>query len=159
VDALAAGLTELSGLRHRSDHRIDGEHRDLYFNGATAMGLAMEAENTLWAGTNRGVARLENGSGGTFDACGIHLQDVTAITEDHEKGVWLFDAHKGLYRWANGRIQDFSHEPLLQGKSILTAQADRAGNVWFGLYEGGVVVFDGSRFRSYSERDGLAGGL
>jgi len=53
----------------------------------------------------------------------------------------------------------FFARSLLQGKSILTAQADRAGNVWFGLYEGGVVVFDGSRFRSYSERDGLAGGF
>jgi signal transduction histidine kinase len=30
--------------------------------------------------------------------------------------------------------------------------------VWFGLNEGGVVVFDGSRFHAYSESDGLAGG-
>jgi len=161
VDALAAGPDgAIWASTSIGINRIDGEHRDLYLNGATAMGLAMEAENTLWAGTNRGVARLENGKWRYLPMpAGIHLQDVTAITEDHEKGVWLFDAHKGLYRWANSRIQDFSHEPLLQGKSILTAQADRTGNVWFGLYDGGVVVFDGSRFRSYSERDGLAGGF
>jgi len=30
--------------------------------------------------------------------------------------------------------------------------------VWFGLYEGGLVVFDGNRFHAYSETDGLAGG-
>jgi signal transduction histidine kinase len=30
--------------------------------------------------------------------------------------------------------------------------------VWFGFYEGGVVLLDGSRFQAYSERDGLAGG-
>jgi signal transduction histidine kinase len=57
----------------------------------------------------------------------------------------------------NGRITDFSEEPLFKGKSIMAAHAD-AGKVWFGLYEGGVVIFDGSRFHAYSESDGLASG-
>ena len=141
-------------------NRIDGEHRDLYLNGATAMGLSMEGENTLWAGTNRGVVRWENGKWSNLPMPpGIRLEDVTAIAEDQEKGVWLFDAHKGLYRWADDRVTDFAQEPLLAGKSILTARADRTGKVWFGFYEGGVAVFEGSQFRSYSERDGLAGGF
>jgi len=89
---------------------------------------------------------------------GLNLQDVTTIAGDHEKGVWLFDAHKGLYRWANGHITDFSNEPLLKGKSILAALGDDGGNMWFGPNQGGVVVFDGSRFHAYSEPDGLAGG-
>src|SRR3984893_6555413 len=90
---------------------------------------------------------------------GIRLEDGTAIAEDKEKGVWLLHAHKGLYRWADDRVTDFAQEPLLAGKSILTARADRTGKVWFGFYEGGVAVFEGSQFRSYSERDGLAGGF
>jgi len=65
---------------------------------------------------------------------------------------------KGSTRWANGRITDFSNEPLLKGKSILAARGDGGGKVWFGLYEGGLVVFDGNRFHAYSETDGLAGG-
>ncbi len=140
-------------------NRIDGQHRDLYLDGASAMGLSFDSKNTLWAGTNRGVVRLENGKWWNLPMpAGIHLQDVTAITEDQEKGVWLIDAHKGLYRWASGRITDFSNEPLLKGKSILAARGDGRGKVWFGLYEGGVVVFDGNRFHAYSETDGLAGG-
>jgi ligand-binding sensor domain-containing protein/signal transduction histidine kinase len=161
VDALAAEsdgsvwASTLIGI-----NRIDGEHRDLYLNGDTAMALSSGPENTLWAATNHGVARLQKGKWEYVPLPGdIHLADVTAMTVDDRNGVWLFDARKGLYRWANGRITDFSHEPLLQGKSILTAHADRTGKVWFGLYEGGVVVFDGSQFRSYSERDGLAGGF
>jgi signal transduction histidine kinase/ligand-binding sensor domain-containing protein len=160
VDALAAGPAgTIWASTSVGINRIDGEHRDLYLNGATAMGLSMEGENTLWAGTNRGVLRLENGKWRNLPMpTGIHLQDVTAITEDHEKGVWLFDAHRGLYRWANGCITDFSQEPPFKGKSILAADVDAEGRVWFGLYEGGVVVFDGSGFHAYSESDGLAGG-
>jgi ligand-binding sensor domain-containing protein/signal transduction histidine kinase len=160
VDALTAGPDGIIWASISTGiSRIDGQHRDLYLNGATAMALSMDRENTLWAGTNRGVVRLENGKWSNLPMpTGIHLQDVTAITEDHEKGVWLFDARKGLYRWTNGRSTDVSQEPLLKAKSILAADVDAAGRVWFGLYEGSVVVFDGSRFHAYSESDGLAGG-
>src|SRR5467141_3127224 len=160
VDALAAGPDgTIWASTSMGIDRIDGGHRELYLNGATAMGLSMEAENGLWAGTNRGVARLENGKWQYVAMpTGIHLQDVTVITEDHEKDVWLFDVHKGLYRWANGRVTDFSNEPLLKGKTILAAHGDGRGRVWFGLDQGGVVVFDAGQFRAYSEREGLAGG-
>jgi signal transduction histidine kinase/ligand-binding sensor domain-containing protein len=161
VDALAAGPDgTVWAATSIGINRIDGEHRDLYLSGAVAMALSVGPENTLWAGTNRGVARMEKGAWRYIPLPGgIHLTDVTAITADDANGVWLFDARKGLYRWANGRVADFSQEPLLAGKSILTARADRTGKVWFGLYEGGVAVFDGSQFRSYSEREGLAGGF
>jgi signal transduction histidine kinase/ligand-binding sensor domain-containing protein len=160
ADALAAGPDgTIWASTSIGINRIDGEQRDLYLNGATAKGLSMAGENTLWAGTNRGVVRVENGKWSSLPMpSGIHLQDVTAITEDHEKGVWLFDAHKGLYRWANGRITDFSNEALLKGKSILAARGDGRGRVWLGLNEGGVVVFDAGQFHAYSEREGLAGG-
>jgi signal transduction histidine kinase/ligand-binding sensor domain-containing protein len=139
-------------------YRIDGDHRDWHLKGTDTMGLHVDRKNTLWAGTNRGVAHMQ---GGEWRYLAIpakgQLTAVTAITGDDDHAVWLFDARKGLYRWANGRITDFSEEPLLKGKSIQTAQAG-AGKVWFGFYEGGVVVFDGSRFHAYSEADGLPGG-
>lgn len=160
VSALAAGPDgSIWASTPVGINRIDGEHRELFLSGATAMALWTDQGNTLWVGTNRGVMRMNNGK--WFDVpmpAGIHLKDVTVITGDHEKGVWLFDIHKGLYRWTNGRIDDFSKEPSLKGKSIFAAGADGMGKVWFGLNEGGVVAFDGSRFHSYSESDGLAGG-
>src|SRR5712692_5692752 len=141
-------------------NRIDAEHRDLFLKGDTAMGLLMDPENILWAGTNRGVVRMENGKWSSLSlAKGIQLQDVTVIAQDHEKGVWLFDLHKGLFRWLNGHVTDFSNEPLLKGKLILAARGDSKGRVWFGLNRGGVVVFDAGHFHSYSESDGLPGGV
>src|SRR4029077_14307462 len=160
VDALAAGSNgTIWASTSIGLNRIDGEHRDLFLKGVTVMGLSTDRENTLWAGTNRGVVRAENENWRYLPMlAGIRLQNVTVVAEDHENGVWLFDARKGLYRWADGRVADFSNEPLLKGKSILAAGADARERVWFGLNEGGVVVFDGSQFHLYSESDGLAGG-
>jgi signal transduction histidine kinase/ligand-binding sensor domain-containing protein len=160
VDALAAGTDgTIWASTSNGIERIDGGHRDVYFKGAAAMGLSMEAENVLWAGTSRGVARLENGKWQDLPMPpGMHLQNVTAIAQDREQGVWLSDAHKGLYRWSSGRITDFSNQPLLRGETILAARAAASGKVWFGLDQGGLVVFDSGQFRAYSEREGLAGG-
>jgi ligand-binding sensor domain-containing protein len=160
VDALAAGPNgSIWASTANGVSRIDGEHRDVYLRGTTIMGLSTDRQNTLWAGTNRGIVRTEDGKWGYLPMpAEIRLQNVTVIAEDRQNSVWLFDARSGLYRWADNRITDFSNESLLKGKSVLAAAADTRGNVWFGLNEGGVVVFDGSLFRSYLESDGLAGG-
>jgi signal transduction histidine kinase/ligand-binding sensor domain-containing protein len=161
VDALAAG-TEGAVWASTSVgiDRIDAEHRDLYLEGDIALGLSMDPENILWAGTNRGVARRENGKWSSLSLPnGIQLQDVTVIAQDYERGVWLFDVRKGLFRWLNGRLTDFSNEPLLKGKLIFAARGDSKGKVWFGLNRGGVLVFDAGHFHSYSESDGLPGGF
>ena len=160
IEALAAGpdgsvwASTSSGIQ-----RIDGEHRDLELKGASVLGSFIDRENTLWAGTNRGVARRQSGMWHYLRApAAMPLTAVTVITAESRNHVWMGDERKGLYRWDNGRLTDFSQEPLLKGKSILAAHAGGAGKVWFGLYEGGVVVVDGDRFHAYSERDGLAGG-
>jgi signal transduction histidine kinase/ligand-binding sensor domain-containing protein len=160
VSALAAGADgAIWASTPIGIDRIDGEHRDFSLNGISVSGLFVDRENTVWAGTNRGVARMENGRWRYLSVpMGNQLTGVTVITEDGANGVWLFDSHKGLYRWADGHITDFSQEPLLKDKSIQAAQADASGRVWFGLFEGSVVVFDGTRFNAYSEPDGLTGG-
>jgi ligand-binding sensor domain-containing protein/signal transduction histidine kinase len=160
VNALAAGLDgSIWTSTSMGINRIDGDHRELYLKGERVMGLSMDRENNLWAGTNRGVVRMENGKWSNVPMpAGTQLQNVTALAADNENGMWLFDARKGLLDWANGEISDFSNEPLLKGKIILAAQSDARGTVWFGLSQGGLVVFGGSKFHAYSESDGLAGG-
>jgi ligand-binding sensor domain-containing protein/signal transduction histidine kinase len=160
VDALAAGpdgsiwASTSIGIR-----RIDGEHRDQYLKGTRMSGLHVDRTNTIWVGTDRGIARMQGGQWRYVPLpAAIQLNGVTAITGDDEHGVWFADARNGLYLLTNGRMTGFSEEPLFKGRSVLAAQADAAGRAWFGFYEGGVVRFDGSEFRAYSERDGLAGG-
>ena len=159
VAALAAGPDgTVWGSTPVGLYRIDGVHRDLTLKGTRVLALHVERTNALWAGTNRGIARLQDGKWQYLPTpADIQLTNVTAITGDEDAGVWFVDAYKGLYRRTKGRMTDFSEEPLLKGKSITAAVAG-AGKVWFGLSEGDIVVFDGSQFHSYSAADGLGGG-
>jgi signal transduction histidine kinase/ligand-binding sensor domain-containing protein len=159
VDALAAGRDgTIWASTTMGINRIDGGHRDLYLKGTRVMGLYIDRKNELWAGTNRGVARMHGGRWEFSVPTGIPLTTVTAITGDDRVGFWFCDALKGLYRWTNGGITDYSQEPLFRGNSVVAADLDSSGRVWFGLKEGGVVVFDGNQFHAYAEADGLAGG-
>ncbi len=67
VDALAAGPDgTVWASTSIGINRIDGEHRDLYLRGATAMALSVGPENTLWAATIMDLHAWKKGSGGTF---------------------------------------------------------------------------------------------
>jgi signal transduction histidine kinase/ligand-binding sensor domain-containing protein len=138
-------------------NRVDHGHRDLHLKGAKVMAIASDRQSRLWAGTATGVVRLIDG-----EPESIHfspeLTHVTAIAVDSRDDVWLCDAIHGLFRWSKGHVDDFSKEPLLKGKSILVAEADSRGRLWFGLHNGGIVVFENGGFRAYSDHDGLPAG-
>ena len=137
-------------------NRVDHGHRDLYLKGAKVVAIASDLRGRLWAGTAKGVIRLANGEPDT-NPLSPQLTHITAIAVDTRDDVWLCDATDGLFRWSNGHTDNFSQEPLLQGKSIVSAEADSRGRLWLGLNHG-IVVFENGRFRAYSDTDGLPHG-
>ena len=160
VDALAAGPDGIVWASTSNGiDRIDSGHIELYLKGTAGKALFTDRENTLWAGIGGGVVRMTKGIWSQVHfPSRLSLNNVVAMAADERHRIWFSDADKGLYRWSGQKIDDFSNEPLLQGKSILTIREDTKGRVWFGFYEGGVVVFEEGFFRRYSEGDGLAGG-
>jgi signal transduction histidine kinase/ligand-binding sensor domain-containing protein len=139
--------------------RIDGDHRELLAGGTPATAVSVDHQNRLWAGTGKGVVTLINGRREALPwPAAEQLANITAIAIDGRGGVWLSDATRGLFRWADGRADDFSSEPLLRGRTVLAAQADAKGRVWFGLYEGGIVIFENGRFRTAAAPDGALDG-
>ena len=158
VDALAAGpgsgvwAATSSGI-----NRVDARSRELDLKGVGAKALFTDGDNRIWAGTSSGVFRMANGSWSRVSLPpGLNLDSVTAMAEDDQHRVWMFDTDKGLHRWSSENTENFSNEPLLKGKSILAMRSDNKGRVWIGFYQGGVVVFEDGIFRAYSEHDGLA---
>jgi ligand-binding sensor domain-containing protein len=160
VGALAAGPAgSVWASTSLGINRIDSGHREFHLKVPRAGALFADRENNLWAATSSGVIRMANGIWSQVQfPSGLNLKDVVAISDDDRHGIWIFDDDKGLYRWSSQKIDRFSNEPLLRGKSILTIRGDSKGRVWFGFYQGGVVVLEKGVFRAYSDRDGLAGG-
>jgi signal transduction histidine kinase/ligand-binding sensor domain-containing protein len=160
VEALAAGPAgSVWASTSMGINRIDSGHHELHLKGTRAKSLFTDRENNLWAATSSGVVRMANGTWSQVHLpSGLTLNHVAAMAEDNGHRIWIFDADKGLYRWSSQTTDSFSNEPLFRGKSILTINGDSKGRVWFGLYQGGVVVFEKGVFRAYSGRDGLADG-
>jgi ligand-binding sensor domain-containing protein/signal transduction histidine kinase len=159
-DALAAGPGEAVWASTPAGmYRMDRDPPRLLLKGTRATALLADRDGNLWAATRNGILRMINGGSSPVRLPpGVSLSNVAAMADDSRHRVWIFDADKGLYRWSSEGVDSFSNESLLQGQSILVMRADHHGRMWFGLYQGGVVVFEDGRFRAYSERDGLAGG-
>jgi signal transduction histidine kinase len=79
------------------------------------------------------------------------------MTSDSEDRLWLYDSRAGLFELRPDRL-DHVPVPELNGKTVSTMLSDRAGRIWFGFLEGGVLQQQGMTRRWFGTGDGLAGG-
>ena len=96
-------------------------------------------------------------------ANGLKSDGAFQIFEDTQGSIWVSsrggnpEGH-GLSRMRKGEggfrvlTQD---EGYPDGKSVASFAEDESGNVWMGFYEGGMAVYDGSRFRLFDDKGGL----
>lgn len=146
----------------------------------------LEASNgDVWIATRSGVARIRGGAlreraslshfVAAGDGHGLPSNRVYALAEGKGGDVWAgTEAGVALYR--NGAWRHGGHAgggtsrggPALEagahggqgasGSSVIVAVAvDRAGVVWAGTLGGGLLRFDGSKWRRYTSADGLPG--
>lgn len=88
---------------------------------------------------------------------GLHHDAVTCTREDQDGRIWLA-TDNGINIFEDGRILDGG----LVGKSLLNLAIDQHNRIWAGCWRaaqtgGGLFQFDGTRWRSFSTRDGLPG--
>jgi signal transduction histidine kinase len=90
---------------------------------------------------------------------GILAKHVTALAQDSGRTLWFYEQQKGLFRWQPGGTV----APVMlpgHGQELVTViQADARGGTWFGLASGALVLHRDGNFRSFSTKDGLAGGV
>ena len=100
----------------------------------------------------------------TYDSRdGFKSDDMYQMFEDSHGDIWLSqqpsrNENIGLYRLKKGdsNFYRFSEkEGFPKGKSAESFAEDRAGNLWFGFYEGGLVRFANNRFEEFGSKDGL----
>ncbi len=123
-----------------------------------------------WIGSAAGVCRfppsslLEGIDGappercfGAADGLGAF---VVGLFEDARGDVWitLWSGTRQVWRWerATGRLVAYGADEGLGPDYDITAIVDdAAGGLWLGAWSGGLYRFDGSRFRRFTERDGI----
>jgi two-component sensor histidine kinase len=137
--------------------------------------VAQDDAGEWWIATGRGLYRfaaaesVEQLAGAHPKAIytqrdGLPGDEVFAVFADSRQDIWIgtigLGTEDGLALWdrKTGRVHAFSQADGLPKKPVPTAIAeDRAGDIWVGLYHGGVARYRRNRFTFFGERDGVYG--
>ena len=118
-------------------------------------GLTVDQQGRLWAGTGRGLARLENG---IFQPIPDDLGrlPIRVLASDSHGMIWASIAGGGLWRIEPGTGQ-VSQLPPENGRPVPNIEQifeDREGNIWLATSEGLERLSD-VKFVNYTTREGL----
>jgi signal transduction histidine kinase/ligand-binding sensor domain-containing protein len=114
-----------------------------------------DRDGNLWAGTNGGLARLENGRFVSNPLASSHERDwVRCIYEDAEGNLWV-GMNSGLNRFRDDVFTMYGDSEGLPSDEPNTVYQDRRGRVWIGFHDRGLVQMGNGKPRVYTVRDGL----
>ncbi len=136
-----------------------GEQRLLGTIRSRVNALVRDRTGMLWASVpGRGVARIsEEGSSVTWLERIAASTQVNCIGLDTAGNVWIGTLREGVFRVdpKTMRVSDFGISDGFQSNSVHTLLCDRAGTMWFGTPGGFITRFDGQKFKTFSEKEGL----
>ncbi len=104
--------------------RAKGEPLGRLLNGES---FYEDRSGTLWAGTDQGVLRLEEGEWRRVAGSPLH---VRAMLQDRAGDLWLGTADRGLYRWRASQGTNFTRQAGLPGDAVWVIHEDQAGGLW-----------------------------
>jgi len=123
-----------------------------------------------WAATTQGLCRFRAMKAADLDgrsplAC-YSSDTIFRIFEDSKGGIWASaQSERGdqLMRWDPGTnaVSNFPAPriPGVPSDDLVSAFAeDRKGNIWMGLFRGGLYRYDGRGFQLFQQGDGVPGG-
>jgi ligand-binding sensor domain-containing protein len=119
------------------------------------MDIASYGDTLLFATYGRGLVKSFNGKVVEYNKKTSDLNTilVTNILVDSKKRVWL-STDNGIWLY-NDSITDINKKYGLDATYLTQAAEDKAGNIWFAVYTGGLLKFDGTKFSSVDVSKGL----
>ena len=122
----------------------------------TGSAIAFDSAGTLWFGAYGGIARLD---GDVMTTVSTASPDVSRFITDiacGTDGVLWFARAVGALRFDG---IDWRNITPLSNLYITAASPAPENAVWFGLRDGGAILFDGTERRDYLRIDALAGNI
>lgn len=83
---------------------------------------------------------------------GTHIQTVTRMLMDEQKGIWVGTFNAGLFRLRENDTVCYGKDNLLPGNEVYTFLIDKKGMPWVSLYQKGVYRLNGDHFESVHQQ-------
>ena len=114
-----------------------------------------DTQGQIWAGTwGGGLFRLDGGKFvRQFDLAELSAP-VTALKESPPGTIWI-GTGEGLMRFANGKLEKFSHLGGAAAGAVRAIESGAPGELWFGTQGAGLGHVRDGEFKSYRQTDGL----
>jgi signal transduction histidine kinase/ligand-binding sensor domain-containing protein len=138
-------------------NKVTTTHAETVLHGSI-FSLARAGDGSLLFATSLGLSQLKEGKARLLPL-GVDVTHITVLLQGSSGELWFYDRDHGLYRWREGQAASRVIDASLNDKSIAVMVADSQGRVWLGLTTGEIVFYDGVGFRTFTEADGLPGGL
>jgi signal transduction histidine kinase/ligand-binding sensor domain-containing protein len=115
-----------------------------------------DRDGNLWAGTDGGLARLEDGRFASSPLASSHEREwVRCIYEDTGGNLWV-GMNSGLNRLRNDLFSMYGESEGMPSDEPTTVYQDHSGRIWVGFHDSGLVEMAGGKpMRVYTQKDGL----
>jgi signal transduction histidine kinase/ligand-binding sensor domain-containing protein len=112
--------------------------------------LFASSTGDLWVGALNGLGHIK-GTEHTPVAIagGMELHNVTAMTQDHEGGLWLCDQLRGVARLLHDKVRIFPSGPEMPSQVVNAAVMDQLGAVWLGFQDGTICRYLDGQCQAY----------
>lgn len=113
--------------------------------------ILLDRNGAVWAGTNRGLARLE---GGHFVTPPPGPEQVRCLFEDREGDLWM-GSNDGLTQFRDDVFTIYGKSEGYPSDEPNVAFQDREGRMWVGFHEAGLMMMTGGFRTTYTQNDVL----
>ena len=127
-----------NGLYKLSEAKLAPFGQTEGLNDGLAWSIAGAADGSLWIGTDAGPIHYRDGRFAPMAARhGMQHLRTRSVLVDRQGAVWFGTFGRGLFRFENEHLQQFSREQGLSGDIVKALAEDSRGRLWIGS-DGGV---------------------
>ncbi len=142
------------GICRMSGDSVQQFRLDEWTNNNRIWSSLTDHTGALWFGSSDGLFKYEYGKFSLYtESDSLSNTMVLALYEDKQQRIWI-GTNKGLTVYENNRFRKISQVDAPQRK-VRCIKQDKGGHLWFAAIDG-VFRFDGEKFASFSQKDGLA---
>ena len=117
--------------------------------------IAIDKKNQTWFATREGLIKFDGENHISFtQKNGLPVNFCSSVFEDKKGNIWV-GTLTGLVKIVNDKITNvYSYKEGVMNP-VVSIIEDKKGNIWLGTDGGGIILYDGVTFKTYSMINGL----